>query len=229
MEVEAPASGVLEFVAASGGRRAAGRRLHRLDRRRGRAFDSADLAKADAPTRCGQSFSPVRRGASKSRSASAPPERLRPRARARRARRPAARRLARERGVRLETRCAAPDRTAACSGATSRRRRRRRLARRAATVHRAVAADGARARRSCSCTASAPTSTAGGRCIGLLPRRVRRWRSTCPATALSPLGEDASFEALVEAARAALAEEGIERRASRRPFARRRGRRRARA
>ena len=36
MEVDAPASGVLKFVAALRGRRAAGRRLHRLDRRRRR-------------------------------------------------------------------------------------------------------------------------------------------------------------------------------------------------
>ena len=45
MEVDAPASGVLQLRRRVRGRRAAGRRLHRLDRRRGRGLRSVCAAR----------------------------------------------------------------------------------------------------------------------------------------------------------------------------------------
>ena len=102
--------------------------------------------------------------------------------------------------------CAAPDRLAAFSGATSRRRRPPRGAR---PMSIGCGCSGARARRSCSCTASAPTLTAGGRCIACCRQTLPALAIDLPGHGLSSLGEDASFEALVEAARGVLIEEGV--------------------
>ena len=109
----------------------------------------------------------------------------------------------------------APARTAACRRETSnfpspRRTPSRRPSPPKARGSTACGCTRAKARRWCSSTASAPTSTAGARCSRHLPTPRPALALDLPGHGGSPLGGDASFPALVAAARAALAEEGIE-------------------
>ena len=205
MEVDAPASGVLKFVAASEGDvLPVGACIGWI------VADSETFAPAGTSPPAPSPRPPPRgRGGAGSPAATpsptgrrwreAPDEGERPRAT------PAARRVARERGVRLES--------VRGSGPLGRIQRRdietpARAAPGAANVHRLWLQRGE----------GAPivflhgfgADLNGWRPVHrLLPETLPALAIDLPGHGLSSLGEDASFEALVEAARAALAEEGV--------------------
>ena len=198
MEVDAPASGVLKFVAASEGDVLPVGACIGWIVAEGETF-VPPLAKADAAEALSGKISPVVAG---KKSEVVPAEAAlgaRPRAT------PAARRLARERGLRLESICG--------SGPHGRVQRRDVEAPPAAApgatnVHRLWLQGG-----------EGPpivflhgfgADLNGWRPVHrLLPATRPALSIDLPGHGLTPLGEDASFEALVEAARAAIAEEGI--------------------
>ena len=196
MEVDAPATGVLSYVAASEGDVLPVGACIGWIVAEGEMF--APPAKAEAGTRPAKAR-PV--AAAETRQAAevdaAPGARLRAT--------PAARRVARERGLRLED--------VSGSGPLGRVQRRdveapRAPAPAAANVHRLWLARGE----------GAPivflhgfgSDLNGWRAVHrLLPETRPALAIDLPGHGLTPLGEDASFEALVRAARAALAEEGV--------------------
>ena len=206
MEVDAPASGVLKFVAASEGDVLPVGACIGWIVADGETFVPPAGTSPPAPS---PRPSPRGRGGAGSPAATpsptgrrwreAPDEGERPRAT------PAARRVARERGVRLES--------VNGSGPLGRIQRRdietpARAAPGAANVHRLWLRRGE----------GAPivflhgfgADLNGWRPVHrLLPETLPALAIDLPGHGLSSLGEDASFEALVEAARAALAEEGV--------------------
>jgi pyruvate dehydrogenase E2 component (dihydrolipoamide acetyltransferase) len=206
MEVDAPASGVLKFVAASEGDVLPVGACIGWIVADGETFAPPAGTSPPAPS---PRPSPRGRGGAGSpaetpsptgrRWREAPDEGERPRAT------PAARRVARERGVRLES--------VRGSGPLGRIQRRdietpARAAPGAANVHRLWLQRGE----------GAPivflhgfgADLNGWRPVHrLLPETLPALAIDLPGHGLSSLGEDASFEALVEAARAALAEEGV--------------------
>ena len=218
MEVDAPASGVLKFVTASEGDVLPVGACIGWIVAEGETFipPKAKARAAEAPT--AETSPDFTRGKSE---AARPEAALGARPRAT----PAARRIARERGLRLES--------VRGSGPHGRVQRRdiaapARCGAGTAKVHRLWLRRGE----------GAPivflhgfgADLNGWRPVHrLLPDVRPALAIDLPGHGFTPLGEDASFEALVEAARAALAEEGVERSASRRPFARRRRRRKPRA
>jgi pyruvate dehydrogenase E2 component (dihydrolipoamide acetyltransferase) len=206
MEVDAPASGVLKFVAAAEGDVLPVGACIGWIVADGETFAPAAGTSPPAPS---PRPSPRGRGGAGSPAATpsptgrrwreAPDEGERPRAT------PAARRVARERGLRLES--------VRGSGPLGRIQRRdietpARAAPGAANVHRLWLQGGE----------GAPivflhgfgADLNGWRPVHrLLPETLPALAIDLPGHGLSSLGEDASFEALVEAARAALAEEGV--------------------
>ena len=195
MEVDAPASGVLKFVAASEGDVlpvgacigwivAEGENFvpPASDRRAAGAPPTPRLSSAcdRRPKRDDAAYADAALGAA--RDARRAPDRARARLSAREReglRTAGAHPAARRRGAPPQSaRCRAAER---CQSAMAAARRGR--------------ADRVPAR------ALAPISMAGGPFIGFCRRRGRRWRSICRATASRRLGEEASFEALVDAAR----------------------------
>ena len=206
------------------GRRAAGRNLHRLDRRRGREFRAAGRERAAAPgarrRRLRSQRSPHPEKGSPGRDGARPLPRGRPggrpsldgpwgegAGRARRAPPRDARRPAHGARARIAARELERVRPARTHSGARRRAAQRRPAS-ASNVHRLWLARGQ----------GAPivflhgfgADLNGWRPVHrLLPETQPALAIDLPGHGLSPLGEEASFEALVEAARAVLIEEGI--------------------
>jgi pimeloyl-ACP methyl ester carboxylesterase len=198
MEVDAPASGVLKFVAASEGDVLPVGACIGWIVAEDETF-APPMAKAEAVETPSAKISPV--AASETSKADYADAALDARPRAT----PAARRVARERGLRLESLIGSGPR-----GRVQRRdvEARRAAAPAAANVHRLWLQRGE----------GAPVvflhgfgaDLNGWRPVHrLLPETRPALAIDLPGHGLTPLGEDASFEALVEAARAALAEEGV--------------------
>ena len=202
MEVDAPASGVLKFVAASEGDVLPVGACIGWIVAEGENFVAG--RSSHAPTSVAAAV-----GGRSVRAAPSERRRLRSRVASRPRATPAARRMARERGLRLESvKGSGP--AGAFSGATSRPRR--------ALCDAVASCDAAVHRVWLQRGEGAPivflhgfgADLNGWRPVHrLLPETRPALAIDLPGHGLSPLGEEASFEALVEAARAALIGEGV--------------------